>query len=390
MKIAMITPEFLSWGGIGSYTMQLAKHLPPEFEMHLICLGGNECSCNIDVHSLGESKDTFFCNGQFQYRLWRSFRKLQDENKFDLIHANHAQMPDILMKLWHNNMPSITTVHSTIGSQRLGTKNSAAPVERLEKSERMTYALFPILSATEKFYLKRSPNLIFVSEYIRAWCVDRVGVGIGAEVIPNGIDTNVFSHQEYDKAIEHFPQLDGIENIVLFSGRMIALKGIETAILAKKELDEKTCFVFAGNGDASKWISYAHSIGLSDKDCLFLGPVSYEEMPYLYSLASAFILPSFSESFPLTILEAMSCGVPVIASDIGGVPEIVQNEKDAILINAGDSKELSNAISRILIDNNFVNNIKINARNKILDKFNVETMAKNTANAYIKAIEGSK
>ena len=113
-------------------------------------------------------------------------------------------------------------------------------------------------------------------------------------------------------------------------------------------------------------------------------------MPYLYSLASAFILPSFSESFPLTILEAMSCGVPVIASDIGGVPEIVQNEKDAILINAGDSKELSNAISRILIDDNFVNNIKINARNKILDKFNVETMAKNTANAYIKAIEGSK
>lgn len=390
MKIAMITPEFLSWGGIGSYTMQLAKHLPSEFEMHLICLNGDAGSCDIDVHSLGESKDTFFCNGQFQYKLWRSFKKLQDENKFDLVHANHAQMPDILMKLSHSDVPSITTVHSTIGSQRLGTKNSAAPVERLEKSERMTYALFPLLSATEKFYLKRSPNLIFVSEYIRAWCVDRIGVGIGSAVIPNGIDTNVFSHRSYSEAISHFPQLEGIENIILFSGRMIALKGIETAILAKKELADNACFVFAGNGDSSKWLSYAHSIGLDDKDCIFLGPVNYEEMPYLYSLASAFILPSFSESFPLTILEAMSCGVPVIASNVGGVPEIVQNEKDAILINAGDSGELSQAISRVLINDNLVNSIKINARNKILDKFNVETMAKNTATAYIKAIEESE
>lgn len=390
MKIAMITPEFLSWGGIGSYTMQLAKHLPPEFEMHLICLNGNTSSCDIDVHSLGESKDTFFCNGQFQYKLWRSFKKLQDENKFDLVHANHAQMPDILMKLSRNNVPSITTVHSTIGSQRLGTKNSAAPVERLEKSERMTYALFPLLSATEKFYLKRSPNLIFVSEYIRAWCVDRIGIGIGSEVIPNGIDTNIFSHRDYSEAIRHFPQLDGIENIILFSGRMIALKGIETAILAKRELDDRTCFVFAGSGDSSKWLSYAHSIGLDDKGCVFLGPVNYEEMPYLYSLASAFILPSFSESFPLTVLEAMSCGVPVIASNVGGVPEIVQNEKDAILINSGDSGELSRAISRVLINDNLVNSIKINARNKVLDKFNVETMAKNTANAYIKVIEESE
>ena len=113
-------------------------------------------------------------------------------------------------------------------------------------------------------------------------------------------------------------------------------------------------------------------------------------MPYLYSLASAFILPSFSESFPLTILEAMSCGVPVIASNVGGVPEIVQNEKDAILINAGDNQELAKAVSRILVNDNFVNDIKINSRNKILDKFNVETMARNTANAYIKAIGESK
>lgn len=65
----MVTPEFLSWGGIGSYTMQLAKHLPSEFEMHLICLNGDQDNCSLSVHSLGDAQDTFFCNGQFQYRL---------------------------------------------------------------------------------------------------------------------------------------------------------------------------------------------------------------------------------------------------------------------------------------------------------------------------------
>ena len=80
MKIAMVTPEFLSWGGIGSYTMQLAKHLPSEFEMHLICLNGDQDNCSLSVHSLGDAQDTFFCNGQFQYRLWRSFKRLQEDN----------------------------------------------------------------------------------------------------------------------------------------------------------------------------------------------------------------------------------------------------------------------------------------------------------------------
>ncbi|WP_400208199.1 glycosyltransferase family 4 protein [Candidatus Methanomassiliicoccus intestinalis] len=389
MKIAMVTPEFLSWGGIGSYTMQLAKHLPSEFEMHLICLNGDQDNCSLSVHSLGDAQDTFFCNGQFQYRLWRSFKRLQEDNQFDLIHANHAQMPDILMKLGQEKIPSITTVHSTIGSQRLGTKKSSVPLERLERSERMTYALLPFLSTAEKFYLKRSANLIFVSEYIRNWCIDKMQIGQESEVIPNGIDTEIFSKKKYEEAIVHFPQLADKENIVLFSGRMIALKGIETALLAKKELAEKACFVFAGNGDLSRWQEYSSELGLHSKDCIFLGPVNYEEMPYLYSLASVFILPSYSESLPLTILEAMSCSTPVVASNVGGVSEIIQNEKDAILVNSGDSHELATAISRLLDNDNFAKNIKLNARAKILDKFNAETMAKNTAQAYIKAIEGS-
>ena len=385
MKIAMVTPEFLSWGGIGSYTLQLAKYLPSEFEMHLICLNGKQ-DCKLNIHSLGEAHDTFFCNGQFQYKLWHSFKKLQDEHKFDIIHANHAQMPDILMKMRRSSIPSITTVHSTIGSQRMGTKESSVPIMHLERSERMTYTLLPMLSAAEKYYLRKCNNLIFVSEYIKSWCVNKIKTDAELSVIHNGIDTTMFSKKDREESLEHFPQLRESENIVLFSGRMIALKGIETALMAKKILGEDACFVFAGAGDISHWKKYASELKVED-ECIFLGPVKYEDMPYLYSLASVFILPSFSESLPLTVLEAMSCCTPVIASDIGGMREIIDNNKDAVLVNTGDGDELANEIRNVLIDDKFANDLKINARKKIVNNFDAKIMAEKTAEAYIKAME---
>lgn len=65
----MVTPEYLSWGGVGSYVMQLAKNLPSDFEVHVICLkqeGAVPDNTNVVVHTLGTAKDTFMYNNQFQ------------------------------------------------------------------------------------------------------------------------------------------------------------------------------------------------------------------------------------------------------------------------------------------------------------------------------------
>jgi len=328
-------------------------------------------------------------NNQFQLALWRSFKELNDAHSFDLVHSNHAQMADLLLKLLGSDVPSVTTVHSTIGSQRMGTKASKMPIGQLDSSERMTYLLLPFLSTAERLYMRRCSSLIYVSEFIRDWCVRSFGIDCSSRVIHNGIDTTMFGPRDISECHRRFPQLEGMENIVLFSGRMIALKGIQTALEAQKMLDPalKAHFVFAGNGSTDQWEEVARQAGLDRSRCVFLGPVPYPEMPYLYPLASAFILPSYSESFPLTVLEAMASGTPVIASEVGGVPEMITDRHNGLLVPPKDPRALTGAVSAVLSDHRFARSLVIRARDRVQDEFSATVMAKRTAEVYRSTLE---
>ena len=392
MRIAMVTPEHLSWGGVGSYVMQLAKNLPSDFDVHLLCLRNDEVKVQeesrVTVHHLGRARDTFMSNNQFQLALWRSFRELNDACDFDLVHSNHAQMADLLLKVLGSDVPSVTTVHSTIGSQRMGTKAAQLPLGQLESSERMTLLLLPFLRTAEKLYMRKSSSFIFVSEFIRDWCVRSFGVGEGCKVIHNGIDTQMFGPKDLSECTDRFPMLEGLENIVLFSGRMIALKGIPTAIRAQRAMrDLNAHFVYAGNGPAEQWEQMARKAGLDRSRCIFLGPVPYDKMPYLYPLASAFILPSYSESFPLTVLEAMSSGTPVIASAVGGVPEMIADHRDGLLVPSNDHMALAEAITSVLSDHCFARSLCMRARDKVQAEFSASVMARRTAEVYRSTLE---
>ena len=392
MRVAMVTPEFLSWGGVGSYVLQLANNLSPDHEVHVICLGkdGKVPQVeNVTIHALGTARDTFMYNNQFQFSLWRSFRQLNDAYHFDLLHANHAQMADIMFKVLGEEVPSVTTVHSTIGSQRMGTRSAALPLHQLERSERMTLLLLPILSTAERLYIKRCSSLIFVSEYIRDWCINRLAVDCPSRVIHNGIDTTMFSPKSIDDCLARFPSLDGVEDIVLFSGRMIALKGIPTALKAASVMRRSSStFVFAGNGEVGQWKQMASSLGLPEERCRFIGPVGYDLMPYLYPLASAFVLPSYSESFPLTLLEAMASGTPVIASDVGGVPEMITSGSTGLLVPPRDHHALAEAIGTVLSDHRLARSMCVRARDLVTDEFSASVMAQRTAEVYRATLEG--
>ncbi|MBI0583538.1 MAG: glycosyltransferase family 4 protein [Methanomassiliicoccus sp.] len=393
MRVAMVTPEFLSWGGVGSYVVQLAKNLTSDHEVHVICLdnGGEVPKVdNITVHTLGTAKDTFMYNNQFQISLWRSFSQLNDAHHFDLLHANHAQMADLMFKVLGERIPSVTTVHSTIGSQRMGTKEANLTVRQLESSERMTLFLLPVLKTLERMYMSRCSSLIYVSDFIRAWCQEKLGADCPSKVIHNGIDTTMFHPKGIDECLERFPTLKGVDNIVLFSGRMIALKGISTALNAVKLVDRKhdPTFVFAGNGNAEQWKAMASGLGISPDRCRFIGPVPYKNMPYLYPLASAFMLPSYSESFPMTLLESMACGTPVIATDVGGVPEMIEPGSTGLLVPPKNATALAEGINTILGDPRLARSMCMRARDRVLNEFSASVMAQRTAEVYKSTVDG--
>jgi L-malate glycosyltransferase len=86
-----------------------------------------------------------------------------------------------------------------------------------------------------------------------------------------------------------------------------------------------------------------------DKNFLvFTEHVPYSKMPMYMATADVFALPSLSEGLPVVTLEAMACGVPIVASKVGGVPEVVIHDYNGLLVEPGDSKELANSIIRIL------------------------------------------
>jgi glycosyltransferase involved in cell wall biosynthesis len=103
-------------------------------------------------------------------------------------------------------------------------------------------------------------------------------------------------------------------------------------------------------------------------------------------LARTFVLPSFSESFPTTILEAMACGTPIIASEVGGIPEMVRNGLEGELFRPGDALDLSDRLERLRDEKKTIL-MSRRARERVEDHFTARQMAIRTAEFYNRVME---
>ena len=400
MRVAIATPEFLpNWGGIGTYVTLLAKEMSDDVELHVITLRRGSLSDltpetkeildRVNVHYLGSAEDFFLFNSQFQLDMLFKFKALKAQHKFDLVHANHAQMPDLFLRFLDSETPGLTTVHTTIDSQRMGTRRSKVPLRRLERSEKMTYLMLPALKFLERMYFAKGQHVIFVSEFIRRLYSKMYRMPKDWRIVHNGVDTEMFKPMPRSECLSKFPRLDGLDSMVLFSGRMIALKGIDMAIkslaLIYKETD--ATLVFAGAGKFEPWKALLDELGVPPDRYIFLGGVPYPDMPYLYSLADAFVLPSYSESFPMTVLEAMACRVPVIATDVGGIPEMIDSNRNGLLFQPGDPRSLAMSLLKIIGDRKFASWLAENARAKVSTELSATKMASSTAEMYRRVLE---
>lgn len=162
----------------------------------------------------------------------------------------------------------------------------------------------------------------------------------GVYRIPYGVDTEKFNVNYNSKKVEKF--------IVMFLARLTWQKGADILLEAIKRLQDfpdirrNIVFRVAGYGD------FAHEfINLSkirESNVEYLGAISHSYVPYILSSANLFILPSRYETFGIPALEAQACGVPVVATNIQGLRDIVIHKKTGLLIKPGSSEELVNAI----------------------------------------------
>jgi len=207
----------------------------------------------------------------------------------------------------------------------------------------------PISRWLTRLAMKRATFVVTKSEHLRQRAVE---MGISASkvrTIRNGCNPSVFHLQDRSAARAQLAIDDNAE-LVLFVGRLDTAKGIEELLEAFASLVSRRPnlrLAFVGDGPGSGHLrSKAKHLALGDRITL-KGACSSPEVAQWLAAANVLALPSYNEGYPNVVIEALRCGRPVIATNVGGILELV-NEESGILIAPRDSRALANAIEKAM------------------------------------------
>lgn len=163
-------------------------------------------------------------------------------------------------------------------------------------------------------------------------------------------------------------------NNILFLGRLDDNKSPDVLIRAASRVIDsfpRVGLVFAGDGSYEQYEALSDELGIRDK-CTFLGWVTGDEKEELFEKAAFLCLPSKNEGMPMSILESMAHGVPVIATSVGGIPQVVVNGWNGFLMHVGDVEELSILLEKLLSSPSVRRQLGANGREMATKKFDLE------------------
>jgi glycosyltransferase involved in cell wall biosynthesis len=196
--------------------------------------------------------------------------------------------------------------------------------------------------------LRGADAVIAVSQQLADKTVDLGVEANRVHVVYNGIDPSIFFPGKAAEARQKL-QLSN-EPLLLFVGNLAPVKNLPVLIDACAELRERNisfqCRLIGQGALQSELNRRIHAAGLDERMKL-IGPRPLEELPDWYRAASLLVLPSRSEGIPNVILEALACGVPVVASRVGGIPEILPRQS---LVDPNNPMALAEAIQDMLFD----------------------------------------
>jgi glycosyltransferase involved in cell wall biosynthesis len=262
-------------------------------------------------------------------------RRIQQDFNFDLIDAHYAY-PDgfaaVLLGRYFGKPVTVTAHGSDIN----------------------LFKTFPVIRKLLRFTLNRADRVIAVSQALKNSIVDLSIEGKKINVLPNGVDVHKFFRVPKEKA-RHQLGLPLTKKIILSVGSLIPLKGFDLLIKAIKilteELGEQELYlVIVGGGNFRKNLESLVSSLRLDKYVRLVGVVPHDELRLWYSAADIFCLVSSREGWPCVLLESMACGTPVVATPVGGIPEVIPSERIGLLTQR-DERKIAAAIRAALAMN---------------------------------------
>lgn len=311
----------------------------------------------------------FHLYGVFYYLgCLRLVRRLVNAHKIQVIHA-HTIMPDgfagvLLGRMLH--LPVVCTVH--------GSDINLYPFRN-----RCT-------NVATRWALKRTGRLVTVSHHLRENVVSVAGP-LGVDVIHNGADPGKFRSYSRNEARKKLDLPIG-RTILLFIGNFVPAKGVEFLLRAFAELSRLNAVLYlVGDGHLKDSLCLlAMRLGVQEST-VFVGRRPHHEIPLWLSAADCLVIPSLSEGFPTLLPEAMFCLAPIVATDAGGIPELLSHEKNGWMVPRGDVTALARGIETMLLGGDRVENMVREAERAAFAGYTWAANAERTIAVYRAAIQ---
>ncbi len=309
----------------------------------------------------------------FSFRAYRKLRQLLRYCHFDIIHDNQTLGYGILL-MKSFKIPIVATVHHPLPIDR---KTDIAYLEGAwERFGRITF--YPFIM--QHLVSRMMDRVITVSESAaaetrRAFKVPREKI----RVVHNGIDTDVFKRVDGGRGEFEKSRLIVVANTQdRKKGVVYMLRALK---LLREEMDVKLTIVDRGAPDNDYTPALVERFGL-DGSVEFTGRVSVEELVRCYARADVAVVPSLYEGFCLPAAEAMACGLPVVATTAGALPEVVEDGRCGILVPPRDHHALAGAIKRLLSDKPLRQAMGDVGRERVERHFTWEEAARKTLEVY--------
>jgi L-malate glycosyltransferase len=355
MKIGITC--YPTYGGSGVIATELGKELALRgHEVHFISYALpfrlSHYIENIVFHEVEISNYPLFEFPLYSLSLASKMVEVAEFEKLDLLHVHYA-------------IPHAT---SAFLAKEMMVKNRDLKIfTTLHGTDITLVGLEPSFLPLVKFSIEKSDGVTAVSRFLKEKTITNYSCEVDIEVIPNFVDTNLFKPQDngdFRKAIA-----PNGEKILVHTSNFRPVKRVPDTIKifekVQKEIPSK--LILVGDGpDRSECEKLSRQLDLCDK-VKFLG--KQEGLVEILSSSDIFLIPSQSESFGLAALEAMACGLPVVSSSVGGLPELVRHNESGFIAEIGDVERMAKYTIELLSNEKKYTLFSENARQRAVTQF---------------------
>ena len=197
--------------------------------------------------------------------------------------------------------------------------------------------------------LRSADRIITVSRKNKA-CIRRLKVNTPVDLVPNGFQEELFYPTDKMKARNELG-LSGHKKIIVTVGNLIKIKGhrylVEALASLHSQGEKPLCYIIGSGGCKKKLEQQIETLGLQEMVFL-VGALRHDKIVTWLNAADLFVLPSLNEGNPTVLFEALACGCPFIGADVGGVAEIIDDDKLGYLFQPGNVKDMTEVLGKAL------------------------------------------